>query len=102
MAAADRPETLRTEDDVDKKDSGDGAEISDIAAKIAYDLTQKIEAIESDPSIPVRAKKTKGEKCMLQHLLITARARKDTVDVVIHTQPRKTCVKSNTKSQRTG
>lgn len=33
------------------------------ASQLASELAEKVAAIESNPDIPVRAKKSKGEKC---------------------------------------
>lgn len=40
------------------------------AARLASELAEKIELIENDPAIPVRAKKSKGEKCMSTYVLL--------------------------------
>jgi hypothetical protein len=66
VSAAGRSKKVRTEDNV-TKDATEELDIETQALKLAEELAERIQAIESDPSIPVRAKKSKGEKCERRH-----------------------------------
>lgn len=63
VLASGRPKKARTEDDINK-DSEDDLKMEQSATSLASELAEKIEAIETDPDIPVRAKKSQGQKCM--------------------------------------
>lgn len=62
VRATGRPKKARTEDEI-KKESEDDSKMEVAATQLACELAEKVAAIESNPDIPVRAKKSKGEKC---------------------------------------